>query len=347
MERADASPPFERRGRRRAAMALGIIVLAAGGAAAGFIVTGITGAGVTQAGRSVVGLTTTLAGGATISGSGVVLTASGQVATAYGVVDGAVSIAAHVNGTTYAASTFALDPSNDVAVLQLLNASDVPSASLGSSSSLTLGDDVSAIGLTSASDGVATSTQGAVTGLGATTDTALTDTSDSPSLAGLIEFNASLPPNGTGGPLVDESGHLVGLDAGNASDAAPQSSATGAAFAIPIGRVMSIVREVDAHTPDPDLLQGHGAYLGIEVQDSTTPPGARIVDVAPGTPAEVVGIVPSDVIVSIDGAAVGSIRALTSILARYRGGDHVVVGWLDPSGRFHSATTQLAAATFE
>jgi len=325
-------------------MALGISLLAAGGAAAGYIVTGITGAGVTQAGLSVVGLTTTLASGATISGTGVVIIASGQVVTTYSVVDGAVSIAAQVDGARYAASTFALDPSSDVAVLQLLNARDLPSASLGSSSTLALGDDVSAIGLTSASDGIATDSQGAVTGLGAATDAALTDTSDSPSLAGLIEFNASLPPYGTGGPLVDQSGQLVGLDAG---DAAPQSGSAGAAFAIPIARVLSIVREVDAHTPDPELLQGHGAYLGIEVQDSTAPPGARIVDVAPGTPAEVVGIVPSDVIVSIDGVAVGSIRALIGILARYQGGDHVVVGWLDPSGRFHSATTQLAAATFE
>jgi S1-C subfamily serine protease len=325
-------------------MALGISLLAAGGAAAGYIVTGITGAGVTQAGLSVVGLTTTLASGATISGTGVVIIASGQVVTTYSVVDGAVSIAAQVDGARYAASTFALDPSSDVAVLQLLNARDLPSASLGSSSTLALGDDVSAIGLTSASDGIATDSQGAVTGLGAATDAALTDTSDSPSLAGLIEFNASLPPYGTGGPLVDQSGQLVGLDAG---DAAPHSGSAGAAFAIPIARVLSIVREVDAHTPDPELLQGHGAYLGIEVQDSTAPPGARIVDVAPGTPAEVVGIVPSDVIVSIDGVAVGSIRALIGILARYQGGDHVVVGWLDPIGRFHSATTQLAAATFE
>jgi S1-C subfamily serine protease len=347
MDRADASRPVERRGRRLSALALGIAMLAAGGAAAGFLVTGITGAGVNQAGMSVVGLTTTLNSGAIISGTGIVLTASGEVVTAYGVVDGAVSIAAQVDGARYAASTFALDPSSDVAVLQLLNARNLPGVSIGASSGLALGDDVSAIGLTSASNGIATDSQGSVIGLAATTDAALTDTSDSPSLTGLIEFDAPLPPNGTGGPLVDESGKLVGLDAGDAGIAVQQSDSAGGAFAIPVDRVMSIVRKVDAHTPDPALLQGHGAYLGIEVQDSTAPPGARIIDVAPGTPAEVVGIVPSDVIVSIDGVAVGSIRELIDILARYRGGDRVAVGWLDPDGHFHSATTQLAAATFE
>jgi S1-C subfamily serine protease len=318
---------------------LGIVLLATGGAAAGFIVTGVTGAGVNQSGQWVVGLTTTLASGKTISGTGIVLTASGQVVTTYGVVDGAVSIAAQVNdGSRYAASTFALDPSGDVAVLQLLNAEDLPSASLRSSSTLGLGDNVTAIGLTSVRSGMAMASQGAITGLGARTDAALPGTSDAPTLAGLIEFNAPLPPNGAGGPLVDASGDVVGLDAGNA---------VGAAVAIPVERVMSIVREVDAHTPDPEILQGHGAYLGIEVQDSTAPSGARITDVEPGTPAAVVGIAPSDVIVSIDRVAVRSARALIGLLARHRGGDRVVVGWVDPSGRLRSATTQLAAATFE
>jgi S1-C subfamily serine protease len=137
---------------------------------------------------------------------------------------------------------------------------------------------------------------------------------------------------------VDQSGNVLGLDTGN--------SGTTPTLAIPIGRVMSIVREVDASTPDPAILQGHGAYLGIEVQDSTAQPGARVIDVSPGTPAAIVGIAPTDTIVSIDGVPVVSIRALRLILARYRGGDHVLVAWVDPQGHRHAATTQLAAATF-
>ncbi len=152
MDRADASQPLERPSRRLSTMALGIALLAVGGAAAGFVVTGVTGAGVNAAGQWVVGLRTTLDNGATVSGAGIVLTASGQVVTTYGVVDGAVSIAAEVHGARYAASTFALDPGSDLAVLQLLNADGLPSAGLGSSSNLALGDDVSAIGLTTASN---------------------------------------------------------------------------------------------------------------------------------------------------------------------------------------------------
>jgi S1-C subfamily serine protease len=314
-------------------------MLAAGGAAVGFIVTGITAGGVNRADAWVVGLRTTLDSGATISGTGIVLTASGQVVTTYGVVDGAVSIAADVNGgLRYAASTFALDPSSDVAVLQLLNAADLRSASIGNPSELGLGDAVTAIGLTAVSGGTAVESPGAVAGLGSTTDAALSGTSNAPTLNGLIESDALLPANGDGGPLVDQSGNVLGLDTGN--------SGTTPTLAIPIDRVISIVRDVDASTPDPAILQGHGAYLGIDVQDSAAQLGARVIDVSPGTPAAIVGIAPADTIVSIDGVPVDSIRALRLILARYRGGDHVVVGWVDPQGQRHSATTQLAAATF-
>jgi S1-C subfamily serine protease len=314
-------------------------MLVVGGAAAGFIVTGITAGGVSRADAWVVGLCSTLDSGATISGTGIVLTASGQVVTTYGVVDGAVSIAAQVNGgSRYAASTFALDPSSDVAVLQLLNAADLRGASIGNPSALGLGDAVTAIGLTSVSGGTAVDIPGAVAGLESTTDAALSGTTNAPTLNGLIESDALLPANGDGGPLVDESGNVLGLDTGN--------SGTTPTLAIPIDRVMSIVRDVDASTPDPAILQGHGAYLGIDVQDSTAQPGARVIDVSPGTPAAIVDIAPMDTIVSIDGVPVDSIRALRLILARYRGGDHVVVGWVDPEGHRHSATTQLAAATF-
>jgi S1-C subfamily serine protease len=347
MDRADASPPADRRIGRVSAAVLGISALVIAGAAAGFIVTSISGAGVDQAGRWVVGLTSTLPSGATISGTGIVLTASGQVVTTDGLVEGAVSIAARVNGgARYAASTFGLDPVGDIAVLQLLNAAHLPSASLGDPTGLGVGDGVTAIGLASVSRGTAIDSAGDITGLGETTDASLTGVDYAATLNGLIEFNAPMPANGAGGPLVDASGKLVGLVAGDAGLGAQEPAGSATAFAIPIDHVLSIVREVDAHTPDPELLQGHGAYLGIDVNDSTNPPGALITEVEPGTPAEVVGMTPSDVIVSIDSVAVQSVADLVAQLGRHHGGDRVVVGWIDPQGHHHEATTQLAAATF-
>jgi S1-C subfamily serine protease len=329
------------------AAAIGALIVAAG--AAGFLVTSlIPDGGVRQAERATVALTTTLDSGATVAGTGVVLTSSGEVVTAYNVVNGAVSIAANVSGTSsrYAATTFALSPTNGVAVLQLLNATGLPSVSIGTSSHAKVGDHVTAIGRTPRSAGTAADSQGAVVALGQTIIAADPDGASPETLQGLIGFNAPLPENGAGGPLIDTSGRLIGLDVAAAGSAQQAAGATGEAFAIPIDRVLSIVHDVNTHTEAPDILQGHGAYLGIAVRDSVTPPGALVVAVGPGTPAKVAGIAAQDVIVSVDGNAVDSVVALRAQLQRHHGGDYVVVGWTDPAQRHHIAAVQLAAATF-
>jgi S1-C subfamily serine protease len=335
----DAAPP-ENRGSRPPAIAAGIGALIVAGGAAGFLVTSlIPGGGVTQAGRAVVALTTTLDSGAIVAGTGVILTATGEVVTSYSVVNGAVSIAADLAGgrSRFAATTFALSPGNGVAVLQLLDATGLPSVSIGASSRVAVGDHVTAIGRTA---GAATpsDSQGAVVALGQTTVAADPNGASPETLKGLIAFNAPLPGNGVGGALVDTSGKLIGLDVMAAGGAQ--------AFAIPIDRVMTIVHDVNTHTDAPDIFQGHGAYLGIGVRDSLTPPGALVVTVGPGTPAVVAGIAAGDVIVSVDAIGVDSVAALRDRLQRHRGGDYVTVGWTDAAGRHHTATTQLASATF-
>jgi S1-C subfamily serine protease len=332
---------------RATAAAIGALIVAAG--AGGFLVTSLIPDGaLSQAERATVALTTTLDNGATVAGTGVILTSGGEVVTTYNVVNGAVSIAADVSGSAsrYAATTFALSPTNGVAVLQLLNASGLPSASIGTSSHVKVGDHVTAIGGTARSGGTAPDRQGAVVALGQTIVAADPDGASPETLHGLIAFNSPLPRSGSGGALIDTSGRLIGLDVTSAL--APQETAGGGgvAFAVPIDRVLSIVHDVNTHTEAPDILQGHGAYLGIEVHESATPPGALVVAVGPGTPAQVARIGRQDVIVSIDGVGVGSVAALRAQLQRHRGGDYVVVGWIDPAGHRHTAAVQLAAATF-
>jgi S1-C subfamily serine protease len=332
---------------RATAAAIGALIVAAG--AGGFLVTSlIPNGGVGQAERATVALTTTLDSGAKVAGTGVILTSSGEVVTAYNVVNGAVSIEADVGGSPsrYAATTFALSPTNGVAVLQLLNASGLPSASIGTSSHIKIGDHVTAIGRMARSAGTAADTQGAVVALGQTIVAADPDGASPETLQGVIAFSAPLPGNGSGGPLIDTSGKLIGLDVTSAVAAQEAAGTAGDAFAIPIDRVLSIVHDVNTHTEAPDILQGHGAYLGIEVRDSATPPGALVVVVGPGTPAEVARIAPHDVIVSIDGLGIDSVAALHAQLQRHHGGDYVVVGWIDPAEHQHIAAVQLAAATF-
>ncbi len=343
---ADADSPVATAARRKVIVA-GIAALIVGSAAAGLLVTSVAPDPTKEAARSVVELTTTLESGATVVGTGVILRSSGEVVTTYTVVAGAVSIAADVtgNGARYAASTFALSPAADVAVLQLLNATGLPRASIGTSSSVARGDRVTAITTAPGVEGTSTSTQGAVTALGQTVLASDSSGADPATLSGLIEFDAPLPRDGAGGALVDASGKLVGLDA--TTDPMQRASATpGAGFAIPIDQVLGLVHDVETHTPNPEILEGHGAYLGIHALDSATPPGALIVEADPGAPAAVAGMAAEDVILSIDGVRIDSVAELRVQLGQHQGGDRVVVGWIDAHGDRHSASVQLAAATF-
>ena len=169
----DATVDTQRRplGRSRViAAAIGALVLVS--AAAGYLVTTLgPQGGVAAAGRWAVELTTTLESGATVTGTGVIVSSSGEVVTSYNVVNGAVSIAATVGdgGPHYVATTFALSPADGVAVLQLLDAKGLPSAGIGDSSRLTVGDHVTAIRGTGS--GRARRLQGAIVGLGQTSVT--------------------------------------------------------------------------------------------------------------------------------------------------------------------------------
>ncbi|MGA7989702.1 MAG: trypsin-like peptidase domain-containing protein [Candidatus Dormiibacterota bacterium] len=340
--------PAERGALRPRFIVAGIGALIAVSATAGFLVTALAPDALTQAGRSVVGLTTTLTTGATVIGTGVIVSSSGEVVTSYGVVKGAVSIDAEMSdgGARYAATTFAVSPVYGVAVLQLINAEDLPAASIGDSAHVAVGDHVTAFGGPSTHAQTPPRQQGAVVALGQSAVASSADGANAENLSGLIEFNAMLPAHGTGGPLVDTSGRVIGLDATEAKPVESAAGTSGVAFAVPIGRVMAIVHDVNTHTDDPNILQGHGAFLGIQVTDSADPPGALIVTVEPGTPAQVAGMTTADVITSVNGVTVNSVQSLRDQLQRYTGGARVQVGWLDPQGRHHTATTQLAAATF-
>jgi S1-C subfamily serine protease len=331
-------------GRNRAiAAAIGVLILAS--AAAGYLVTTLgPQGGVAAAGHWSVALTTTLDTGATVKSTGVIVSSSGEVVTSYNAVNGAVSIAAAVGdgGPHYAASTFALSPVDGVAVLQLLDAKGLPSAGIGDSSHVAVGDHVTAVE-TSGQSTLAES-QGAVVGLGQTAVTSDPNGASSQALKGLIEYNAPLPVDGAGGALVDTSGNFIGL---NVSDTQQRATSTsGVSYAIPVNLVMSIIHDVNTHTPNPVILQGHGAYLGIDIQDSVSPPGALIISVQPGTPAQVAGMLAQDVIVAVNNVGVDSVVALRDQLQQRQGGDYVSVRWLDPAGHVHNATVQLAAATF-
>ncbi|MDP4507210.1 S1C family serine protease [Nonomuraea turcica] len=148
------------------------------------------------------------------TGTGFVLAAGGLIATNNHVVEGAQAITVTLrDGRTLTAKVLRSDPAADLAVLRV-NASGLPVAPLGDSSTLKVGDPVIAIGNALALPGGPTVTEGIVSALDRTVQT-----DAGARLQHVIQTDAAINPGNSGGPLVDASGRIVGINTAAAGDA--------------------------------------------------------------------------------------------------------------------------------
>jgi S1-C subfamily serine protease len=330
-----------------------IFVFAASAAATAVIATrGIGGSGNTAGVEAaVVDIDTSLLDGATAAGTGIVITSSGVVLTNRHVIDGwqAISVRLTATGATFNATQIGVDVLHDIAVLQLQGASGLATAPIGDSSSVQVGDSVTALGNAQGRGGAPVAAPGQVTALGQQI-TASDETGQNPeNLSGMIQTNAPIQPGDSGGPLVNGNGRVIGID--TAASASRHGLASGAvqAFAIPIDTALNYAHQILAQPSTPPA----GALLGVCVQDSTSHPGALLIagsracatGVVSGSPASTTALAAGDVITSLGGMGVDSKSSLTVILQGDHSGQSVIVVWLDTSGREHQAKVTLAAAS--
>jgi S1-C subfamily serine protease len=292
-------------------------------------------------------------GGAIASGTGMVLSPTGEVLTNSHVVAGGSSLSVQMAGTgrTYAARVVNVDTAADVALLQLQGASGLRTVPVGDSSKVAVGDRVVALGNAFGRAGPPSVSQGSVVALNQSIVASDPAAGTSENLTGLIQTTARLQPGDSGGPLVDATGRVIGMDTA-ASARLRLDTTPGVGFAIPINRALSIAARLRTAAPvAPAPASDQAGYLGVEVTDPTSIPGylpsihsgAAVVDVIPGSPAELAGLTGGDIIVSVDGAPVRSPAGLTAALRNHHPGDVVRVGWVDEVGGAHSATMRLAA----
>ena len=347
-------PPPPRRTPRLVMLGvfLVIFVFAASAAATAVIATrGIGGSGSTAGvAAAVVDIDTTLLTGAAAAGTGIVLTSSGVVLTNNHVIDGEASISVRLTATgdTFPAVLVGQDAAHDIAVLQLQGATKLATAPIGDSSSVQVGDSITALGNAQGRGGAPVAATGQVTALGQQI-TASDETGQNPeNLSGMIQTNAPIQPGDSGGPLVNANGRVIGID--TAASAGRHGVAPGAvqAFAIPIDTALNYAHQILAQPSAPPA----GALLGVCVGDSTSPPGALVMaasgacatGVESGSPASTTALTAGDVITSLGGTPVVSRSSLLVILQGDHSGQSVVVVWLDTSGREHQARVKLAAA---
>jgi S1-C subfamily serine protease len=103
-------------------------------------------------------------GSGTAAGTGIILTSTGEVLTNNHVVEGATSITVQIAGRagSYAAYVIGVDPTADVAIIQIHGVSGLPTATLADSSTLQRGESVVAIGNAGGAGGAPSVTQGTI-----------------------------------------------------------------------------------------------------------------------------------------------------------------------------------------
>jgi S1-C subfamily serine protease len=279
----------------------------------------------------------------TIAGTGMVLTSGGIVLTNNHVVANTTSLTAQLagRGPIYKAIVIGVDPTQDVAVIQLEGASGLPTTVFDLSGSLAVGDPVTGMGNALGRNGPPVVAKGTVTSLDETIQVQDEEATIVETLDGVICFNAPIQPGDSGGPLLNAQDRVIGMDtAGSLSNAAGASASWGCA--IPITRAMTIAEAIRAGTSSPYFESGHRGVLGVEVTTRGGTNGAVVVSTTPADAAATAWIVAGDIITNVAGLAVPSVADFNQVMQDRRPGDGVAVTWLDTGGATHSASVTLS-----
>lgn len=260
-------------------------------------------------------------------GSGFIVSSDGLILTNKHVVDTAnIDYSVVLNdGTRLDATVLAKDPNLDVALLKI-DKTGLPVVQLGDSSKAQVGETVIAIGnvLGQYPNSV---TKGVISGLSRTIEAGGTAGGGSEVLQNTIQTDAAINQGNSGGPLLNLSGEVIGVNTAVSS----QGQLVG--FAIPINVVKTDITSVQASGKIVRPYMGI-RYVAVtkEIQDAndlSVDYGALIVRgsssgelaVIPGSPADKAGLVENDIILEIDGQKINNDHSIVSILAEHKPGD--------------------------
>jgi S1-C subfamily serine protease len=279
-----------------------------------------------------------------IAGTGMVLTPGGIVLTNNHVVANTSSLTAQLagRGPVYQAVVIGVDPSQDVALIQLEGASGLPTTPFDLSGSLAVGDAVTGKGNALGRNGAPVVATGTVTSLDETIQVQDEAATIVETLDGVICFDAPIQPGDSGGPLLNSSGNVIGMDTAGSLNTASGAPATWGC-AIPITRAMTIAQQIRSGAPSPYIESGHRGVLGVVVRDGAGAGGTMVVSVTAGDAAASAGIAAGDVITSVAAIPIGSVADLNHVMQDRRPGDQVRVIWRDARGGAHAAVVALSA----
>ncbi len=277
------------------------------------------------------------------SGSGFIINSKGYILTNNHVVSGAaddgIEVILNDNRRFKNAKVIGTDPTTDLAVIKI-DGDNLPTAALGNSENLEVGEWVLAIGNPLGLQ--STVTTGIVSAIGRGNIGVI---QDSYGIENFIQTDAAINPGNSGGPLVNLSGEVVGI---NAAIATTNARYQGYGFAVPINIAKYVAQDLIEYGK---VRRG---YLGVQIKpidekyakalklDKTT--GVLVDNVIKDGAAEKAGVKAGDVIIEIDGREMKAPNQVQSYIATKHPGD-VVALKINRDGKTIEKPVKLASRT--
>src|SRR5215467_8391954 len=268
-------------------------------------------------------------------GSGVIVDGKGYIVTNRHVVEKADRIRVRLQddgpGVQHDAKVIGVDEETDLAVIKVDVDHALPTAKLGNSDSMQVGDWVLAIG--SPFGLQATVTAGIVSAKGR-------NIVPNRQFQSFIQTDAAINPGNSGGPLVDLDGEVIGINTAILTDT---NAYAGVGFALPSNTVVQVYNQLTG--PEHRVQRGS---IGIEFNAQENPAisrvygvqsGITISSVVAGSPADRAGLKVGDTIISVDGKPIKNGDELVGDIASRKPGAKVNLGYVRNSKKEEATVT--------
>jgi serine protease Do len=228
------------------------------------------------------------------------------------------------NGEKYEAEILAIDTLLDIALVKI-DAQDLPALNLGTSADLKVGQTVIAIG-NSLGEFSNTVSSGIVSGLSRDIMAGNSQGASTELLTDVIQTDAAINFGNSGGPLLDVSGNVIGVNVAIANDA------QNIGFAIPVDHIRDLLKryEETGSIERPLLGVRYRLLTEEEMEELNLDHGAKIIDgneenpsIIKDSPADKAGLKDNDIILEINGEKITEERPLFNIIQEKYKGDEL------------------------